>query len=47
MFVDMTEGSVGILIDYPTIGTEGQLPLPTPNCQRLSHQTSMSVEVRQ
>ena len=47
MFADMTEGSVGILIDYPTIGTEGQLPPSTPNCQGLSHQTSMSVEVRQ
>ena len=47
MFVDMTEGSVGILVDYPTIGTEGQLPPSTPNCQRLSHQTSMSVEVHQ
>ena len=47
MFADMTEGSVGILVDYPTIGTEGQLPPSTPNCQGLSHQTSMSVEVRQ
>ena len=47
MFADMTEGSVGILVDYPTIETEGQLPPPTPNCQRLSHQTSMSVEVCQ
>ena len=47
MFTDMTEGSVCILIDYPTIGTEGQLPPPTPNCQRSSHQTSMSAEVRQ
>ena len=28
MFADMTEGSVHILIDYPIIGTEGQLPLP-------------------
>ena len=25
MFVDMTEGSVGILVDDPTIRTEGQL----------------------
>ena len=25
MLVDMAEGSVGILIDDPTIGTEGQL----------------------
>ena len=47
MFADMTEGHVSILVDYPTIGTEGQLPPPTPNCQGLSHQTSMSVEVRQ
>ena len=43
----MTKGSVGILVDDPTIGTEGQLPPLTSNCQRLSHQTSMSVEVRQ
>ena len=27
MLADMTEGSVSILIDGPTIGTEGQLPL--------------------
>ena len=47
MFADMTEGSLGILVDYPTIGTEGQLPSSTPNCQGLSHQTSMSVEVCQ
>ena len=47
MFTDMTECSVGILIDDPTIGTEGQLPLPNSNCQGLSHQTSMSVEVHQ
>ena len=47
MFADMTEGCVSILIDYPTIGTEGQLPPSTPDCQGLSHQTSMSVEVRQ
>ena len=47
MFMDMTEGSVSILVDDPTTGTEGQLPPLTSNCQRLSHQTSMSVEVRQ
>ena len=47
MFTDMTEGSVGILVDDPTIGTEGQLPPLTFNCQRLSHQTSMPVEVHQ
>ena len=27
MLLHMAEGSVGILIDDPTIGTEGQLPL--------------------
>ena len=32
MFMDMTEGSVGILVDDPTIGTEGQLPPLTSNC---------------
>ena len=47
MFTDMTEASVSILVDDPTIGTEGQLPPIISNCQRLSHQTSMSVEVRQ
>ena len=47
MFADMTEGSVGILVDYPTIGTKGRLPPSTLNCQGLSHQTSMSVEVCQ
>ena len=31
MLADMTEGSVGILVDDPTIGTEGQLPLPALN----------------
>ena len=33
MFVDMAEGSVGILIDDHTIGTEGQLPSLALDCQ--------------
>ena len=33
MLADMAEDSVCILVDYPTIGTEGQLPLPTLDCQ--------------
>ena len=29
----MAEGSVGVLINNPTVGTEGHLPLPSLNVQ--------------
>ena len=43
----MAEGSVGVLINNSAVGTEGHLPLPSLNVQRLPNQASMSVEVRQ
>ena len=43
----MAEGSVGVLINNSAVGTEGQLPSPALNVQRLPRQAPMSVEARQ
>ena len=43
----MAEGSVRVLIDNSTVLTEGQLPAPSTNANRLPHQALMPVEVCQ
>ena len=43
----MAEGSLGVLIDNSTVGTEGHLPSLSLNVKRLPHQAPMSVEVCQ
>ena len=47
MPLHMAEGSVGVLVNNSTVGTEGHLPSPALNVQRLPHQAPMSVEVHQ
>ena len=47
MPLHVAEGSVRVLVNNSTVGTEGHLPLPALNVQRLSHQAPMSMEVRQ
>ena len=47
MPLHMAEGSVGVLINNSTVGTEGQLPSLALNVQRLPRQAPMSVEARQ
>ena len=43
----MAEGGLGVLIDNSTVWTEGQLPVPSTNANRLPHQALMPVEVSQ
>ena len=43
----MAEGSVRVLVNNSTVGTEGKLPSLALNVQRLSHQAPMSVEACQ
>ena len=43
----MAEGSLGVLIDNSTVWTEGPLPAPSTNANRLPHQALMPVEVCQ
>ena len=43
----MAEGSVGVLINNSSAGTEGHLSLPSLNVQRLPHKAPMLVEVHQ
>ena len=43
----MAECSVRVLVNNPTVGTEGQLPSPALNVQQLPRQAPMSVEARQ
>ena len=43
----MAEGGLGVLIDNSTVWTEGQLPAPSTNANRLPHQALMLVEVCQ
>ena len=43
----MAEGSVRVLVNNSTVGTEDQLPLLALNVQRLPHQAPMSVEAHQ
>ena len=45
VLTDMTEGSVGVSVDDPTIGTKCQLPSLPPHSEGLPHQTGMPVEV--
>ena len=43
----VAEGGLGVLIDNSTVWTEGQLPAPSTNANRLPHQALMPVEVCQ
>ena len=43
----MAEASLGVLIDNPTVWTEGQLPAPCTNANQLPHQALMPVDVCQ
>ena len=43
----VAEGSLGALIDNSTVWTEGQLPAPSTNANRLPHQALVPVEVCQ
>ena len=45
VFPHVAEGSLGVLIDNSTVWTEGQLPAPSTNVNRLPHQALMPVEV--
>ena len=45
MLPHMAEGRVGVLIDDPTVRTEGELPAPSLKAERLPHEASVSVEV--
>ena len=47
VFPHMAEGGLGVLIDNSTVWTEGQLPVPSSNANRLPHQALMLVEVCQ
>ena len=47
MFPHVAEGGLGVLIDNSTVWTEGQLPAPSTNANRLPYQTPMLVEVCQ
>ena len=47
VFPHMDEGGLGVLIDNSTVWTEGQLPAPSTNANRLPHQALMLVEVCQ
>ena len=47
VFPHMAEGGLGVLIDNPTVWTEGQLPVPPTNANQLPHQALMLVEVCQ
>ena len=45
MLPHMAEGRVRVLIDNSTVQTEGKLPAPSFEVERLPHKASMSVEV--
>ena len=45
MLPHMAEGHVGVLIDDPTVWTEGKLPTPSIEAERLPHEASVTVEV--
>ena len=45
--VKVAEGGLRVLIDNSTVWTEGQLPAPSTNANRLPHQALMLVEVCQ
>ena len=41
MLPHMAEGGLRVLIDNSTVWTEGQLPVPSTNADRLPHQAPM------
>ena len=45
MLPHMAEGHVGVLVDDSAVQTEGELPAPSLEVERLPHEASMSVEV--
>ena len=45
MLPHMAEGCVGVLIDDPAVRTEGELPVPSFEAERLPHKASVMVEV--
>ena len=45
MLPHMAEGHVGVLVDDPTVRTEGELPAPPFKVERLPHKASVMVEV--
>ena len=47
VFPHVAEGGLRVLIDNSIVWTEGQLPAPSTNANRLPHQALMPVEVCQ
>ena len=45
MLPHMAEGRVRVLVDNSTVWTEGELPMPSFEVERLPHEASMMVEV--
>ena len=45
MLPHMAEGHVRVLVDDPTVRTEGELPVPSFEAERLPHEASVMVEV--
>ena len=45
MLPHMAEGCVGVLIDDSAVRTEGELPAPSLEVERLPHEASVLVEV--
>ena len=45
MFPHVTEGHVRVLVDDPAVWTEGELPAPSIEAERLPHEASVMVEV--
>ena len=43
----VADSHVGVLINNPTVGTEGKLPAPPSEVKKLPHEALMSVEVQQ
>ena len=47
MLPDVAEGCVGVLINNSAVRTEGELPLPSFEVERLPHEAQVMVEVTQ
>ena len=47
VFPHVAESGLGVLIDNSTVWTEGELPAPSTNANRLPHKALMPVEVCQ
>ena len=45
MLPHMAEGRVGVLVEDLVVQTEGELPAPSLEVERLPHEASVSVEV--